>query len=400
MRIAFGSDEKTALTDAVAADLEARGHELVLVGPLGGGDEEWAEMGRRVGALGRRAATCDDRRVLLLDGDRRVDRGEQGRGCARRAVHGRGDRGGARTWNDANVLVMGLRLTSAGGRARDARRLVRDRARSRRSREHRATGARPLEPELVTTAPAPERVSEVSRRLRARADGVVAELWFMPESQTGYPTLGISGAAGTFGGRTGPLGALPGAAAAALLVPLNPAFTGPPSTRRGPRPRPTSCSPLRERTATGYLAEIIGPEPEGIARAAELARRAADAGPVEGHPLAAAHRTRGWTDDPLVDVWRACERIRERRHESHRNAWTAAGLDACEICVLTDLWRGPLISSVSSSWSPAQQDERAGSAAGPRARRRRRDQRARSRAARRDRARDRPPGDRGRRGVG
>ena len=32
MRIAFGSDEKTALTDAVAADLEARGHELVLVG--------------------------------------------------------------------------------------------------------------------------------------------------------------------------------------------------------------------------------------------------------------------------------------------------------------------------------------------------------------------------------
>ena len=56
-------------------------------------------------------------------------------------------------------------------------------------------------------------------------------------------------------------------------------------------------------------------------------------------------------------MWRACERIRERRHESHRNAWTAAGLDACEICVITDLWRGPLISSVSSSWSSIDQDE-------------------------------------------
>ena len=47
----------------------------------------------------------------------------------------------------------------------------------------------------MSGTPAPERVTEVSRRLRARADGVVAELWFMPESQTGYPTLGISGPA-------------------------------------------------------------------------------------------------------------------------------------------------------------------------------------------------------------
>jgi len=208
----------------------------------------------------------------------------------------------------------------------------------------------------MTTAPAPERVTEVSRRLRARADGVVAELWFMPESQTGYSRLGISGPAGTFAGRTGPLGAVPGAAAAALLVPLNPAFTAPAVDEAWAATTPAELLALRERTATGYLAEIIGPEPEGLARAAELARRAADAGPVEGHPLAAAHRTRGWSDEPLVDVWRACERIRERRHESHRNAWTAAGLDAGEICVLTDLWRGPVISSVSSSWSPTDQD--------------------------------------------
>src|SRR5262245_28168444 len=208
----------------------------------------------------------------------------------------------------------------------------------------------------MTEVLAPERVSEVSRRLRARADGVVAELWFMPESQTGYPTLGISGPAGTFGGRTGPLGALPGVPAAALRVPLNPAFTAAAVDEAWAATTPETLLALRERTATGYLAEIIGPEPDGLARAAELARRAADAGPVEGHPLAAAHRTRGWSDDPLVDVWRACERIRERGHESHRNAWTAAGLDGCEICVLTDLWRGPLISSVSSSWSGLDQD--------------------------------------------
>ena len=58
MRIAFGSDEKTALTDAVAEELEARGHELILIGPVGGDDEEWAEMGRHVGALVAEGA-CD-----------------------------------------------------------------------------------------------------------------------------------------------------------------------------------------------------------------------------------------------------------------------------------------------------------------------------------------------------
>ncbi|GMU78113.1 MAG: hypothetical protein AMXMBFR46_09090 [Acidimicrobiia bacterium] len=203
----------------------------------------------------------------------------------------------------------------------------------------------------------PQRVREVSRRLRARADGIVSELWFMPESQRGYADLGVSGPAGTFGGRIGALGPVPGAAAAALLVPLNPAAVVPAVDAAWAVTTPDRLLATRERVATGYLRAVLGDTPEGVERAAELARRAADAGPDSGHPLAAAHRTRGWTGDALVDVWRASERIRERRHESHRNAWTAAGLDPCELCVLTDEWRGPVISSVSSSWTAADQED-------------------------------------------
>ena len=33
MKVAFGSDERTALTDAVRADLDARGHDVVAIGP-------------------------------------------------------------------------------------------------------------------------------------------------------------------------------------------------------------------------------------------------------------------------------------------------------------------------------------------------------------------------------
>jgi hypothetical protein len=203
--------------------------------------------------------------------------------------------------------------------------------------------------------PDAEHVRAVSRRLRARADGMLAEAWFMPEAQTGFRELGIGPGATMFGGRIGALGPVPGVAAAALLVPVRPASVAAAVDEAWAATTPDVLLAVRERAATGYVREILGPDPDGLDRAAVLARRAADAGPVAGHPLAVAHRARGWTDDPLVDVWRACERIRERRHESHRNAWTAAGLDPCELCVLTDLWRGPLISSVSGSWSAEEQ---------------------------------------------
>src|SRR3954454_1343335 len=111
MRVAFGSDEKTVLTDAVAADLEARGHELVLVGPVGGGNEEWAEMGRRVGALVGKGA-CDTGVCFCWTGTGASMAANKEAGVRAALCTDAATAAGARTWNDANVLVMGLRLTS------------------------------------------------------------------------------------------------------------------------------------------------------------------------------------------------------------------------------------------------------------------------------------------------
>ncbi|MGH9125197.1 MAG: RpiB/LacA/LacB family sugar-phosphate isomerase [Acidimicrobiales bacterium] len=108
MRIAFGTDEVTGLTDAIEAKLRALGHEVLLVAP----GIDWPDAGRRVGSAvagdeadfgvvccwtgtgvsiaankvpGVRAALCTDAETAR----------------------------GARRWNDANVLALGLRLTSA-----------------------------------------------------------------------------------------------------------------------------------------------------------------------------------------------------------------------------------------------------------------------------------------------
>jgi ribose 5-phosphate isomerase B len=111
MRVVVGSDEQNALTDAVRDDLTQRGHEVVLVGPPGGEAIEWAEVGQRVGEL-----------VAKDDADTGVLFCWTGTGASIAANKVPGVRAalctdaataaGARKWNDANVLVMGLRLTS------------------------------------------------------------------------------------------------------------------------------------------------------------------------------------------------------------------------------------------------------------------------------------------------
>jgi len=48
MKIAIGADERTHLTDAVVAEVEKRGHEITLMGPLTGRKEHWPEVAQEV----------------------------------------------------------------------------------------------------------------------------------------------------------------------------------------------------------------------------------------------------------------------------------------------------------------------------------------------------------------
>ena len=111
MKVAVGSDEHTSLVDEVIGYLRANGHDLILIGPPAGDDMQWAHVGRRVGSV---VATGEaDTGVLFC---------WTGTGASIAANKVRGIRAalctdaqtaeGARKWNDANVLVMSLRLTS------------------------------------------------------------------------------------------------------------------------------------------------------------------------------------------------------------------------------------------------------------------------------------------------
>jgi ribose 5-phosphate isomerase B len=106
VNVAFGTDERTSLTDAVRADLEARGHTVIAVD-----DGQWVEVGHAVGeavADGR----ADTGVLFCWTGTGASMAANKVPGVRAALCTDAATAAGARTWNDANVLVMGLRLTS------------------------------------------------------------------------------------------------------------------------------------------------------------------------------------------------------------------------------------------------------------------------------------------------
>ncbi len=107
MRIAFGTDERTAVTDEMVATLEQAGHEVVL--RLEG--EPWPDVGRRVGEAVTGGGA--DRGVVCCWTGTGVSIAANKVAGVRAALCTDAETArGARRWNDANVVALGLRLTS------------------------------------------------------------------------------------------------------------------------------------------------------------------------------------------------------------------------------------------------------------------------------------------------
>jgi ribose 5-phosphate isomerase B len=107
VRVAFGTDERTGVTDELVGALVAAGHEVVVRLE----DEAWPDVGRRVGeavAEGRA-----DRGVVCCWTGTGVSIAANKVAGVRAALCTDAETArGARRWNDANVLALGLRLTS------------------------------------------------------------------------------------------------------------------------------------------------------------------------------------------------------------------------------------------------------------------------------------------------
>ena len=111
MKVVLGSDERTLLTDEVGAMLRERGAEVTLVGPPGGEHEQWADVGRRVGELVA-SGQYDTGVLFCWTGTGASIAANKVKGVRAALCTDAATAAGARRWNDANVLVMSLRLAS------------------------------------------------------------------------------------------------------------------------------------------------------------------------------------------------------------------------------------------------------------------------------------------------
>jgi ribose 5-phosphate isomerase B len=111
MRIAAGSDERSELTDALLAELEKRGHEVVAFGPAAGQEEsDWPLICGRV-AEAVAAGEADEGIVCCWTGTGASIAANKVPGIRAALTQDAETARGARIWNHANVLALSLRAT-------------------------------------------------------------------------------------------------------------------------------------------------------------------------------------------------------------------------------------------------------------------------------------------------
>lgn len=220
-----------------------------------------------------------------------------------------------------------------------------------------------------------ESTSRRARTLAAALEPFAGQVYFSPECHAGYEALGFGPSpaqvrgvampdgAAYFCSRGSVLGQVPGTVVAAAFGVFNPAVVAPAVDHGW---RLTDAPTIAEARTAGALAQLHrvldGRDRSAVdaaaSRVAAVLGPVAEALPVAGHPLFAGLLHAPVPADPLGVAWRQADRLREFRGDAHIAAWTAAGFDAVEIGLLTELYWGlPLKTYVRTrAWSDAELD--------------------------------------------
>jgi hypothetical protein len=198
---------------------------------------------------------------------------------------------------------------------------------------------------------------------------VAGQVYFSPECHAAYAALGFSPSPGSlpngvqfpdgaayFTSRGSVMGQVPGEVVAAAFAVFNPEAVVPGVRFGWSKVDAATICAARTGGAVDQLVRILGPEPEGLAEATALLAAAAEPLRPEGKPLFAGLLSLGLPGDPMGDMWRLADMLREYRGDAHTAAWTSAGLHATEVGLLTELYWGlPMRSYIRTrAWTDEQ----------------------------------------------
>ncbi|MEM8902835.1 MAG: hypothetical protein AAGA17_06250 [Actinomycetota bacterium] len=205
--------------------------------------------------------------------------------------------------------------------------------------------------------------------MRDALEPTIGSVYFSPECHAEYAQLGFDPSVGDANGvalpdgaayfcsRGSALGQAPGTVVAAAFGVFNPSAVVPMVSRGWTLTTAGQIAAGRDRGALAQLRRILREPPEAQ-WASRVLLRGVDAAHTAGRPLYSGLLARGLPGDPLGDLWRAGDLLRELRGDAHNAAWTTAGLSPVEIGLLTELWWGLAARSYvrTRAWSDEQLD--------------------------------------------
>jgi hypothetical protein len=176
-----------------------------------------------------------------------------------------------------------------------------------------------------------------ARRLHGLVEPIHLVTYFSDEPTDALMALGLRNYwDGYFAGRAAPLGRVPAEVVHAIFY----NFADGEVARHLPRVwdtvTPEAALAARERGGVAALRRILGDlaDAPGLARAADLASRAATSAPTEGRTLYAALRALPLPEEPVARLWHAATLLREHRGDGHIAALVAAGIGGTQAHVL------------------------------------------------------------------
>jgi hypothetical protein len=198
-----------------------------------------------------------------------------------------------------------------------------------------------------------------TRDLRNVCEPIGANVYFAPEAHRRYTALGLNGASGYFCSRGASLGRPSGMVVTAAFGVFSPAVVVPSVDAGWAVTEPSPLLKARYDGATESLRRLLGaPDEKQVLRAVELLQRSLADAEHAGHPLFSGLKALPWPDDPIGQLWRSCDMVREHRGDSHVAVWTKHGIRPIEIQLMSELdMRIPLKTySATRGWTVEQMD--------------------------------------------
>ena len=204
-------------------------------------------------------------------------------------------------------------------------------------------------PSPAGSAPPPA-ARHAARRLRDAYEPIAMHAVWSRQTNEALASLGLNFLTGYVWGRASGMGEPAAAVVVSAFAVFEPGLiTALYEEARGKVGRSDLVETRDEATAASLRAVLGDADVSGVVAAL---RRGIDAADGTGRPLFSGLASQPWPDDPVGQLWRACDIIREHRGDTHVAACVAAGLDPMSMNILTELYVGlPLYAySASRAW--------------------------------------------------